>query len=103
MQVPPPLPLLLPMLQGMQKLPSSVVLLLAAGISALLISSGFLNQMTGGAISRAQAPVLQESPETLLAPRWVPAAVLTGGAPPAPYLVVPGSDQPAFGGVFVRS
>lgn len=28
--------------------------------------------------------------------------VLEGGATPAPYLVVPGSDQPAFNGVFVR-
>jgi hypothetical protein len=25
-----------------------------------------------------------------------------GGAAPVPYLVVPGSEQPAFGGVFVR-
>jgi hypothetical protein len=55
------------------------VLLLAAGVFALLMSSGFLNQMTGGAVSRASGPVLQESPETLLAPRWMPAAVLIGG------------------------
>ncbi|UPO76456.1 hypothetical protein [Arthrobacter sp. Helios] len=55
------------------------VLLLAAGIFALLVSAGFLNQVTGGAVAGAQSPVLQQDPETLLAPDWVAPAVLIGG------------------------
>ncbi|MBD7994709.1 alkaline shock response membrane anchor protein AmaP [Arthrobacter sp. Sa2CUA1] len=55
------------------------VLLLAAGVFALLVSAGFLNQFTGGTLPGAQSPVLEQSPETLLAPDWVAPAVLIGG------------------------
>jgi hypothetical protein len=54
---------------------------------------------TGGDGSfRTQVLVL---PKDVEGPRVL--EVAEGGAPPAPYLVVPGSGQPAFGGVFVRS
>lgn len=53
---------------------------------------------TGGDGSfRTQVLVL---PKDVEGPRVL--EVLEGGAPPASYLVVPSSDQPAFGGVFVR-
>lgn len=53
---------------------------------------------TGGDGSfRTQVLVL---PKDVEGPRVL--EVVDAGAPPAPYLVVPGSDQPAFGGVFVR-
>lgn len=53
---------------------------------------------TGGDGSfRTQVLVL---PKDIEGPRVL--EVVEGGAAPAPYLVVPGSDQPAFGGIFVR-
>ena len=55
------------------------VLLLAAGILALLVSAGFLSQTIGGNVAGASDPVLQEGPEGLLAPDWVAPAVLIGG------------------------
>ncbi|WP_312182555.1 hypothetical protein [Arthrobacter sp.] len=55
------------------------VLLLAAGICSLLISSGFLVQTFGDAIPDAGTPVLTEDPQTLLAPDWVAPAVLISG------------------------
>lgn len=55
------------------------VLLLAAGIFALLVSADFLGRATDGTIPRAGTPVLTEGPADLLAPDWVASAVLIGG------------------------
>jgi hypothetical protein len=69
---------------------TAVTLRWRPGIGEWTVTTG------GDGTFRTQVLVL---PNDVEGPRAL--EVVSGGAPPAPYLVVPGSHQPAFGGVFL--